>query len=75
MTEDKVILNTWQRNILRMVCAPKTKHGICRNKINLKPKELYKTFNLVYTEYSKEKAEVVGACNWNEVSKDGQEHF
>jgi hypothetical protein len=46
MTEDRLILNTQERNILRTVCAPKISRGL-QNKINQKPRELYKTSNLV----------------------------
>jgi hypothetical protein len=46
MTEDRLTLNTQERNIRRTVCAPKTSQGL-QNKINQKPQELYKTSKLV----------------------------
>jgi hypothetical protein len=36
----------------------------------------YYTKHLIWSKgYSEEKAEVVGACKWNELSKDGYENF
>jgi hypothetical protein len=48
MTEmDMKGLGTWERKILRRICAPATDQGIWRIKTNQEMRELYKDLDIV----------------------------